>query len=96
MNSDLIIVEEYCQRCQIEPSFIVLLNDEGLIQTVIHDDVVYIPISQLKSVDRFRKLYYDLEINLEGLDVIDRLLGRIETMQREMRILRKQYRLLQR
>lgn len=91
MDNDLIIIDEYCQQCQIEPSFILLLNDEGLIEIVISNDRIYIPITQLKSLERFRKLHYDLEINMAGLDVINRLLNRIETMQKEMRQLRYPY-----
>ena len=31
MQTELIIVSEYCHKCQIEPSFIDLLQEEGLI-----------------------------------------------------------------
>ena len=32
MQTELIIVSEYCHKCQIEPSFIDLLQEEGLIE----------------------------------------------------------------
>ncbi|MGL5682695.1 MAG: chaperone modulator CbpM [Marinifilaceae bacterium] len=93
MDNDLIIVEEYCKQCEIEPSFIILLTEEGLIHTVQQGEHVYIPIAEVKSVDRFRRLYYDLEINMAGLDVIDNLLKRMDGMQRELHMLKRYYRL---
>ena len=35
-------------------------------------------------------MYYDLSINMEGIDVIHHLLERMEDMRHEMRSLRKQ------
>ena len=35
-------------------------------------------------------MYYDLSINMEGIDAIHHLLERMENMQREMNSLRKQ------
>ena len=28
MQTDLVIVSEYCQKCHIDPSFIILLEEE--------------------------------------------------------------------
>ena len=32
MQTDLIIVSEYCNKCHIEPSFILMLEEDGLIE----------------------------------------------------------------
>ena len=32
MQTELIIVNDYCHKCHIDPSFITLLGDEGLIE----------------------------------------------------------------
>ena len=91
MDTDLIIVEEYCKQCQIEPAFIILLTEEGLIHTVQRGEQICIHMDELKSVDRFRRLYDELDINVAGLDVIDNLLKRMDTMQRELRVLQNFY-----
>ena len=80
MQTELIIVSEYCHKCQIEPSFIDLL--EG--------DEHYLLVSQLPEVERYSRMYYDLSINMEGIDAIHHLLERMEGMRREMNSLRNQ------
>ena len=42
MNSELIIIHEYCIQNQVEPDFIVQLENEGLIQVSIVDNERYI------------------------------------------------------
>ena len=90
MQTDLIIVSEYCHKCHIEPSFIDLLEEGGLINVRTEDGEHYLLVSQLPDVERYSRLYYDLSINMEGIDAIHHLLGRMEDMKREMNILRKQ------
>jgi hypothetical protein len=46
-------------------------------------------------VERYARLYYDLSINMEGIDAIHHLLDRIYVMQDEMRSLRNQLRFLE-
>lgn len=50
MTSELIIIQEYCIQNQVEPDFIVQLENEGLIQVSIVGDERYIHISQLRVI----------------------------------------------
>ena len=50
----------------------------------------YLLLSELPSVERYSRMYYDLSINMEGIDAIHHLLERMEEMQREMSSLRNQ------
>ena len=90
MQTELIIVSEYCHKCQIEPSFIDLLQEEGLIEIRTEGDEHYLLVSQLPEVERYSRMYYDLSINMEGIDAIHHLLERMEGMRREMNSLRNQ------
>ncbi|GAE21460.1 chaperone modulator CbpM [Bacteroides pyogenes] len=90
MQTELIIVSEYCQKCHIEPSFIDMLKEGGLIETRTEGGEHYLLLSQLPEVERYSRMYYDLSINMEGIDAIHHLLLRIEEMQREIDSLRKQ------
>lgn len=94
MKSELIIISEYCIQSQIEPDFIIQLEDEGLIEICIIDDERYIHISQLKSLEQYARWYYDLSINMAGIDVIHNLLDKIDNMQEEIRRLKEQIRLI--
>lgn len=94
MNSELIIIHEYCIQNQVEPDFIVQLENEGLIQISIVDNERYIHISQLRLLDQYVRWYYDLSINVAGIDVIQNLLDKIDTMQDEILRLKEQLRLI--
>ncbi len=89
METGLIILEELIQNSKIEPSFIVLLEDEGLIEITIVEGKQYIHESQLSDLERFANLYYELSINIEGIDVIHNLLKKMDNMEHELYELRK-------
>lgn len=92
MQTDLIIINDYCDRCQVDPSFIVELADDGLIDIQVIDEERYLPASQLAELERYTHLYYDLSINVAGIDAIHHMLERIENLQREIRLLRNELR----
>jgi len=89
METGLIILEELLQNSKIEPSFIVLLESEGLIDITIVEGRQYIRESQLSDLERFANMYYDLSINIEGIDVIHNLLSKMNDMEHELYELRK-------
>ena len=70
MQNDLIIINDYCTHCNIEPDFILMLGEDGLIDIEVIDDTSYFPASQLNELERYTHLYYDLSINIEGIDAI--------------------------
>ena len=87
MQTELIIVSEYCHKCHIEPSFIDLLEEGGLIEVRTEGGEHYLLASQLPDVERYSRMHYDLSINMEGIDAIHHLL---EIMRREISSLRNQ------
>ena len=90
MQTELIIVSEYCHKCHIEPSFIELLQEGGLIEVHIEGGEHYLLVSQLPEVERYSRMYYDLSINMEGIDAIHHLLERMESMRKESNTLQSQ------
>lgn len=93
MQNELIIVSEYCTKCHIEPSFLNRLQEGGLIDIQTQDGERYLLYSQLPDVERYSRMYYDLAINMEGIDAIHHLLERMEEMHREIHSLRSRLRL---
>lgn len=94
MQNELIIVSEYCSKCHIEPSFIEKLQEGGLIDIQMSDGESYLLFSQLPDVERYSRMYYDLSINIEGIDAIRHLLRRMEAMQRELSDLHNQLKIV--
>ena len=67
MQSDLIIINDFCDRCHVDPSFITELEEDGLIEVRVIDEERYLPASQLAELERYTHLYYDLSINIAGM-----------------------------
>ena len=89
METGLIIIDELLKNSRIEPSFIVLLRNEGLIDITIIEGKQYIHESQLSDIEKFANMYYELSINVEGIDVIHNLLKKMNSMEHELYELRK-------
>ncbi len=90
---NLIAVEEFCAKHNIEISFVSSLQRTGLIEITKIEDAGYIYIEQLHQLEKFIRFYYELEINLEGIESIAHLLEQINAMQDEMIVLRNRLRL---
>lgn len=93
METGLIIVNEYCQKSHIDPSFINLLETEGLIDIWMIEGIRYLVSSQLSDLERYSRMFYDLSINIEGIDAIHHLLRRMESLQNEISALHNRLRL---
>lgn len=55
--------------------FSTLLQKGGLIEIDTVEGESYLPASQLYDVERYTRMYYDLSINIEGIDAIHHLLA---------------------
>ena len=95
MQTELIIVSEYCHKCHIEPSFIEMLEEGGLITVRTEAGEHYLLVSELPDVERYSRMYYDLSINMEGIDAIHHMLESMERLQQEVSFLRRQLRRFQ-
>ena len=89
MMQDLIIIDEFCASHQLEVSFIHSLKDHGMIETVFVEQSLCIYADELPRLEQIVRLHRDLDINIEGIEVINDLLSRIEQMQSEITQLRK-------
>lgn len=96
IRTDLIVISEYCRHCDIEPSFIELLYESGLIDIYREAGESYLFVSQLPRLESYSRMYYDLSINPEGIDAIRHLLERVERLQQELQELREQLLLYER
>jgi len=85
--TNLISVQQFCTHYKVPVSFITQLHELELIEIIDTQENLCIPKTQIKEVERMIRLHYDLEINLEGVDVIYNLLKQIETLQEQNVIL---------
>ena len=90
MDTDLIIISEYCEKSHTDPTFLLSLEEGGLIEIRTVNGKQYLLLYQLGELERYSHLYYDLSINIEGIDAIRHILGRMDSLQQEIRQLRRQ------
>ena len=84
----LVRIDEFCIKNNIEISFIRTLQETGLIEITIVEETGFIDAVQLQQLEKFIRLYYELDINLEGIETISHLLRRINDLQDEIITLR--------
>ena len=88
-----IAVDEFCANHNIEISFITSLQQTGLIEITTIKETGFIDSSQLQQLEKFIRFYYELDINLEGIETIIHLLKRITSLQNEIIALKNRLRL---
>ncbi len=94
MNTQqLIPAREFCAHHNIEVSFIRSLQANGLIEITTIEETAFIQVSHLQQLEKIVRLYYDLDINLEGVETISHLLQKISSMQDEITMLKNRLRL---
>jgi hypothetical protein len=89
----LIAVNEFCASHEIDISFISSLQQTGLIEITTIQETGFIDANQLQQIEKFVRFYYDLDINLEGIETITHLLQRINYLQDEIIALKNRIRL---
>lgn len=84
-TTTLIAINEFCDNHGITHAYIYELHQFGLF-TIEKED--YLLEHELPKVEKIIRFHRDLEINLEGIDVILNLLERVEKQERDLQDLR--------
>lgn len=92
-EKDIISIEVFCAHYQVPESFVTSLREFELIETVMSEGVEYIEVAHLSTVEKLVRLHYELNINMEGLDVVNNLLRRVTELQDEIHVLRNRLKL---
>jgi hypothetical protein len=91
-KEDWIPATQFCTSHNIEISFIRSLQESGLVEMTTIREEAFIPADHLQQLEKIVRLYYDMDINLEGIETITHLLQRMHSMQQEITNLRNQLR----
>jgi len=89
----LIAIDDFCANHNIDISFISSLQQTGLIEITTVENSGFIAADQLLELEKYVRFYYELDINLEGIETVSYLLQRINTMQNELKTLTNRLRL---
>jgi hypothetical protein len=83
-TEEMIPADEFCVHHNIELSFIYSLKESGLIEMTSIEEKVFVPVSQLNHLEKMVRLYYEMDINLEGIETITYLLQRMHAMKQQI------------
>ena len=89
----LIKFEEVCIHHQLDDNFINTIQDFEIINFTIKDEVLYISSEELPVIERVIRLRYELNINMEGIEVIQRMRTKMEALQDQVQQLNNRLKL---
>ena len=86
--ANLIPIDVLCVQYQVNDSFFKNLVSTGLLDLHIVDEITYIHQDSLHEIEKIMRLHQELELNLEGVDVVFNLLQKINDLQNEIVVLK--------
>jgi chaperone modulatory protein CbpM len=95
LNSSIQALEKnyFCINYNIETSFVSSLQQTGFIEITIINDNAFIDDEQLRILERLVCFYYELNINIEGIETITHLLQQMNKMHDEIIVFQNKFRL---
>lgn len=77
-------IYEFCNFHEVENSILLNLEEMGIIQFYIFQDIPHISIDVLERVERLLRIQRDFEIRVQDLDIIDVLLAKIDLLEKKI------------
>lgn len=94
-KENLVAVDEFCAYHNIEISFVCSLQQAGLIEITTISESWFVHTNQLQKLEKYIRFYYELDINLEGIETITYLLDQINSLHDEVNGLKNHLRLFE-
>lgn len=93
MEKNLIPVETLCSHYEIEFSFINSLYQTGLIELTFIEEMHFIEEEHVADLEKMIRLHSELNINIEGIDVVFNLLEKEKQLKDQIIDLKKKLKL---
>lgn len=81
MKKEFVAIPTLCTHYEVEVSFIQSLHQSGLIQLEVIEEEHCVHHDQIRDLEKMIRIHQDLNVNIEGIDVVFNLLEK----QRELR-----------
>lgn len=92
-TENFIPINILCTHYKVEMSFFSRLNENGLLEITTIDDTRYVHFEKISEIEKIIRMHNDLDVNVEGIDVVFNLLEKIDKLQNELTSLRNRLRL---
>lgn len=81
---NLIPIPTLCIHYKVEQSFFNNLSEMGLLEIKTIEETQYIHPEAIYEIEKMIRMHQDLEVNMEGIDVVFNLLQKIDDLQNEL------------
>jgi chaperone modulatory protein CbpM len=92
-DEEIISLETFCSFYQVEQNFVETLESHGLISFSYQENQRYILRDDVAELEKYSRMYYELNINVPGIDALNHLLEKIKQLQQEAESLRARLRI---
>lgn len=93
MEKDYIAITTLCTIYEIEVSFIDALHRTGLIRMETFNQAPCLHQDQLGELEKMIRLHHELNLNIEGIDVVFNLLEKEKELRAELTALKNRLRI---
>ena len=94
MNMEnLIPIPILCAHYEVEMSFFTNLNEMGLLEIKTIETSQYIDSDAVHEIEKMVRMHQELDVNIEGIDIVFNLLQKIDVLQNELTALKNRLRL---
>ncbi|WP_053991817.1 chaperone modulator CbpM [Mangrovimonas sp. TPBH4] len=92
-TSHYIPLATLCSSYNVTISFLEELEDIGLISIITVEKQYYLDTDSLSSLDKVLRMQRELNLNIEGIDIVFNLLHKVDALQAELNNLQNRLRL---
>jgi hypothetical protein len=90
---NLIPIPLLCAHYEVEMSFFTNLNEMGLLEIKTIETSQYIDSDAVYEIEKMVRMHQELDVNIEGIDIVFNLLQKIDVLQNELTALKNRLRL---
>ena len=85
---NFIPVVQLCSLYKVETSFFNQLDEVGLIEIITVKKVSCLHQDRISDVEKMIRMHHELNVNIEGIDVVFNLLHKVDGLQNELALVR--------
>ncbi|ERJ60741.1 MULTISPECIES: chaperone modulator CbpM [Sphingobacterium] len=89
MEATLFKIVDICRSNNIEIAFIKELHQNGLIEITVIESQEFVHEDQVAQIQKYQNWYYDLELNIQGIEIVQQLLHKIESLKSQIQTLKR-------
>lgn len=92
-EQEYIPVLQLCEHYELEITFFDKIREVGLLEVTTYSEQLCISQERLSDFERLIRIHRDLDVNLEGIDVVFNLLKKVDQLNNELTAVKNKLRL---